>query len=57
VWLHVDGLPPVSNPPICRDNGFHLAPGQSRTITVDGLPDHLARNADALRAALRIRSL
>jgi hypothetical protein len=57
VWLHIEGLPPENASPAFRDNGFHLAPGQTRTFSVDGLPAHLERNADALRAALRVRSL
>jgi hypothetical protein len=36
VWLSVEGG--EARLPVFSDNGFHLAPGQSRTITVSNLP-------------------
>lgn len=52
VTLHFAG---VSHQPRLSDNGFHLAPGQSRTIQVAHAPDHLSL-AD-LMARLQIRHL
>ncbi len=51
VWLRFADMPP----PTYTDNWFHLAPGQSRTITVAQLPPEMT--ADALRARLRVRHL
>ena len=52
VTLQFEG---VSHQPHLSDNGFHLAPGQSRTIQINHLPDQLT--LAQLAAQLRIRRL
>ena len=45
----------TSHQPQFSDNGFHLAPGQSRTLSVSHVPDH--HSLKQLASQLRIRRL
>lgn len=50
VWLHVPGTKVAFS-----DNWFHLAPGQTRTVALGGVPADLF--GDALQARLKVRHL
>lgn len=52
VRLRIDGL---ERQPTFSDNGFHLAPGQTRRVAVTGLPD--GTSLEDLEARLRLRHL
>ena len=55
VHLRLDGMLRGGLAPILSDNGFHLLPGETRTVTVTGLP--AGSNAQTVAARLSARCL
>ncbi len=53
VWLRFEGM--GDTVPTFSDNWFHLLPGETRTITADGLAGDL--NAEEMQSRLRVRNL